>query len=100
MNSTRKQMLLIGIKLLDTKYLLSKTHKPLRYKVSHVKDKGHNNNMYKVHPQDKMSSSFIQNECFFISTQIQSILEFLFPKEIFFLNSYFLFFIFLTTQRS
>ena len=38
MNSTRKQMLLIGIKLLDTKYLLSKTHKPLRYKVSHVKD--------------------------------------------------------------
>ena len=40
MNSIRKQMLLIGIKLLDTKYPLSKTHKPLRYKVSHVKDIG------------------------------------------------------------
>ena len=43
MNSIRKQMLLIGIKLLDTKYLMSKTYKPLRYKVSHVKDNGHNN---------------------------------------------------------
>ena len=38
MNSIRKQMLLIGIKLLDTKYLMSKTLKPLRYKVSYVKD--------------------------------------------------------------